>query len=135
MHPASGRKAAKASIGVGNREDPGRSPGGDEFRQMGVLRRGQGQALATGPAASGYHLEESQLMRPKASGQLVKPLQVAEVLPANDNIKIDQQARLKGIFHCLHCLGEDALPSPHGIVLLSQGAVQADIDRIKARIF
>ena len=28
-----------------------------EFRQMGVLRRGQGQALATGPAASGYHLE------------------------------------------------------------------------------
>ena len=135
MHPASGRKAAKASIGVGNGEDPGRSPGGDEFRQMGVLRRGQGQALATGPAASGYHLEEGQLMRSYASGQLVKPLQMAEVLPANYDIKVHQQSSQKGIFHSLHRLGEDALPSPHGIVLLSQGAVQADIDRIKTSIF
>ncbi len=66
-------------------------------------------------------------MRSCASGQLVKPLQMAEVFPANYDIKVNQQSSQKGIFSRPHRLGEDALPSPHGIVLLSQGAVQADL--------
>ncbi len=57
MHPASGRKAAKASIGVGNREDPGRSPGGDESARWACSAEVRARPLATGPAASGYHLE------------------------------------------------------------------------------